>query len=244
MSNEIVQSLWIGDALTVMERLSLRSFLAHGHAVHLYTYGQVAGVPDGVRLCDGREILPERRIFRYRGGGSYAGFANFFRYQLLYLKGGWWVDTDVACLRPFDFSAEHVFASETDASYERQIITSGVIKAPARSAALLYACRVCDEKDVDRLVWGETGPWLLDEVVRHSDLERFVQPYRVFCPIFWDDIEAFVDPASSFSDIESTLAKSSAVHLWNESWRRRCLDKDASFPAGCLYERLKLKYLA
>ena len=43
-------------------------------------------------------------IFRYRDNGSYAGFANFFRYELLRKRGGWWVDLDTICLRPFPAS--------------------------------------------------------------------------------------------------------------------------------------------
>ena len=32
-----VQMLWVGGQLTTLERLSLTSWLAHGHEVHLYT---------------------------------------------------------------------------------------------------------------------------------------------------------------------------------------------------------------
>lgn len=44
--------------------------------------------------------------------GSYSAFSNQFRYTLLYDKGGWWVDTDVVCLRRFDFDDDFVFATE------------------------------------------------------------------------------------------------------------------------------------
>ena len=55
---DIIQSLWIGDSLSVMERLSLSSFLKNGHEVHLYTYGGVKGVPAGVVVKDAAEIVP------------------------------------------------------------------------------------------------------------------------------------------------------------------------------------------
>ncbi len=35
-------------------------------------------------------------------------FANFFRYKLLLEKGGWFVDSDTICMRPFDFDNEYV----------------------------------------------------------------------------------------------------------------------------------------
>ena len=34
-ANKVVQGLWIGDRLSVMERLSIASFLRNGHQYHL-----------------------------------------------------------------------------------------------------------------------------------------------------------------------------------------------------------------
>ena len=84
----MVQGLWVGGRLSELERLSIASFLAHGHRYHLYTYGDVPNVRPGAVIHDGREILPESRIFRYRDHASYAGFANFFRYRLLSSAAG------------------------------------------------------------------------------------------------------------------------------------------------------------
>jgi len=56
--NQTVQGLWIGDELSVMERLSITSFLAHDHRFDLYVYGSVRGVPEGTRLLDANEVLP------------------------------------------------------------------------------------------------------------------------------------------------------------------------------------------
>jgi hypothetical protein len=108
-ASDPIQMLWIGE-LSKLERMALASFVANGHIVHLYAYDELAGVPAGVQVIDAREILPEERIFRYgpeagAGEGSLANFANLFRYKLLYERGGWWVDADVVCLRPFDFDA-------------------------------------------------------------------------------------------------------------------------------------------
>ena len=107
-----IQSLWIGGELSPMEQLSIASFLAHGHEYHLYSYGEVGRLPKGAVLKNAEEILPKTAIFQYRQHPSYAGFSNFFRYRLLLRKGGWWVDTDVVCLKPFAFDAPYVFAAE------------------------------------------------------------------------------------------------------------------------------------
>src|ERR1051326_1117153 len=86
--SEPIQCLWIGPRLSAMERASLASFVRHGHDVHLYTYGDVDGVPGGVTVRDGREILAAERIFRYREHDTVSGFSNYFRYKLLSERGG------------------------------------------------------------------------------------------------------------------------------------------------------------
>lgn len=242
-TNRIVRALWIGDALSTMERLSLRSFLAHGHEVHLYTYGKVAGVPAGTLALDANEIVPAEKIFRFRGDGSYAAFSDLFRYALLDAEGGWWVDTDVVCLAPFDFDTPYVFASECDSFYASQSVTSGIVKAPRGSEAIHWALETCYRKNLERLDWGEIGPHLLQDLVQRFALSRYIEPYTTFCPIFCAHVRHFVDPERSWSDLLAGDRRGYAVHLWNEMWRRCNVDKDARYPAECLYEQLKARYL-
>src|SRR6185369_8610758 len=122
--SEVIQGLWIGAELSVMEQLSVASFLQNGHEYQLYVYDEVQNVPAGAVIKNANEILPASRIFQYKHQASYAGFANFFRYKLLLERGGWWVDTDVVGLKPFDFADEYVFASENDVI--REAISSGI----------------------------------------------------------------------------------------------------------------------
>ena len=112
--NFVVQGLWIGSNLELMEQLSIKSFLANGHHYHLYVYEPVKNVPKGVMVQDANAVIPSREIFAYANGpgrGSVSAFSNIFRYQLLYEKGGWWADLDVVCLRPFDFKGVNVILS-------------------------------------------------------------------------------------------------------------------------------------
>jgi len=236
-SNRIIQGLWIGPELSVMEQLSVSSFLLNGHEYHLYVYDEMRNVPEGARLLDAGEILPRSSIFQYKHQASYAGFANFFRYKLLLERGGWWVDTDVVCLRPFDFNEEHVFATERWGSDE--VVTSGIIKAPAGSPVMAYAWEVCQKKNPEDLVWGETGPKLMGEAVREFSLERYKKPFRAFCPLEYSDWHKILEP-----DFEDGFGRDTyAIHLWNEMWRAAGQDKNAAYPAACFYERLKREYL-
>lgn len=232
-----VQGLWIGPELSVMERLSVASFLANGHEYHLYVYDDVKHVPEGASVRDANEILPSSMIFQYQHTKSYAGFANFFRYKLLLAKGGWWADSDIICLKPFSFREEYVFASERNEGV--QVATSGVIKAPPDSRVMAYAWQTCRAKDPGRLRWGETGPRLVSEAIRLFSLENYLQPFHVFCPLGYLEWSRVLDPGANLTFGPPTRA----VHLWNEMWRRDGRDKDGRYHPDCLYEQLKRKYL-
>ena len=53
----IVQSLWIGNHLSDMEIISIKSFIEHGYEYHLYCYDKIDNVPEGTIVKDGNEIL-------------------------------------------------------------------------------------------------------------------------------------------------------------------------------------------
>jgi Glycosyltransferase sugar-binding region containing DXD motif/Alpha 1,4-glycosyltransferase conserved region len=236
-TNAVVQGLWIGAHLSTLERLSIASFLQNGHEYHLYAYDDIENVPAGTIVRDGREILPASRIFQYRVHKSYSAFSNFFRYKLLLERGGWWADTDLICLRPFDLPREYVFSSEQ--VDDVALVNCGVLKVPRQSAVMAHAWSVCEAKQPEQLAWGEVGPKLLAESVRKVSVDRFVVAPRVFCPIGYRDWETALDPTRSWRFGDDVYA----VHLWNEMWRRVDRDKEQRYPPGCLYEQLKQRYL-
>jgi mannosyltransferase OCH1-like enzyme len=236
--NRVIQGLWIGPELSVMERLSISSFTANGHEYHLYVYDEVRHVPGSAVIKDAGEILPASSVFRYAESKSYAGFANFFRYKLLAERGGWWADADMVCLRPFDFGREHVFSSELTRD-GHEVVNAGVIKSPAGGHAARFAWETCRAKDTSRLVWGETGPRLVAEAVEKFSLGACVEPHHVFCPVPLVEWETLTEPRAAPEFAETTRA----VHLWNEAWRRTGRDKNGVYHPGCLYERLKRRFL-
>jgi hypothetical protein len=235
--SDLIQSLWVGPRLSALERLSISSFLQNGHRYHLYVYEAVEGVPRGVELQDAAQILPRASIFTYREHATYSGFSNFFRYKLLLERGGWWVDTDLVCLKPFDFSSRFVFSSERGRA--DALVNVGAIKTPAGSEVMHYAWTACTRMDPAQLKWSQCGPTLAGAAVKACSLQAYVQPPHVFCPIHFSEWERMLDPAETWAFDESTAA----IHCWNELWRRSNRSKDSAYPAGCLYEELKRRYL-
>ena len=76
--------------------------------------------------------------------------------------------------------------------------------------------------------------------VRQFSLERYKQAPVVFCPFGYADWHRVVEPEVAFEFGERTYA----IHLWNERWRAAGQDKNGAYAEGCLYERLKRRYLA
>lgn len=47
-----IQMLWIGNQLSPIEQLCMKSFLYHGHQVDLFAYSDINGVPSDVTIRD------------------------------------------------------------------------------------------------------------------------------------------------------------------------------------------------
>jgi hypothetical protein len=149
----IVNGLWLGRKLGIIEELTLRSFTYFGHEFHLWHYEPITGIeiPEGVVLRDGNELLPSNKIFRYPekmllnfGGGSYVGFSEIFRYKLLYELGGWWSDLDVACLKNLDEIQEDYFFR----NHGVLSVVGNIMKTPPKSE-LMQKCFERAEREVN-----------------------------------------------------------------------------------------------
>ena len=247
----VVQGLWVGGSLSTLERLSLASFVHHRHDYHLYVYEDLE-VPKGVVLKDADEIIPRDLVFKDRTIESFANFSDIFRYQLLLKKGGYWADADTICLKPFDFPQEYVFAKErTQAGTKERVkygpawVCGGVIKAPPGSIIMRMLYERSLGKASGQYEWWELGPPMISEAVSQFGLAQFVVPAKTFVPIdWWDWQDILSDRLLTRLKLRWSLMPGVyAVHLWNSMWTRARANKDAQYPADCLYQRLKERYL-
>lgn len=240
--SNIIQTLWIGDTLSTMELISLNSFVKNNMEIHLYCYENIKNVPEGVIVKNGSDILPKEDIFSYQvgpGKGSFSAFSNYFRYKLLYEKGGWWVDTDMVCLQPWDFEDNYVFCSEEEYGTGLTIVNTGAIKCPSNSAIMGYCYNECLKQNKDTLEWGTVGPKLLAQAVNKFNYKKYVKPTHTF---------SFIAPFRSnlFIEENKKLKPSKSIyglHLWNEAWRRLGIDKHGTYPSTSIYEQLKAEYV-
>ncbi len=228
-TGDVVQSLWIGK-LSRLERVCMASFVEQGHPYHLYVYDEPQGVPAGVVLKDASKILDRPEIFRNQRGagkGSFAAFSDLFRYKMLLENGGWWVDTDIFCLRRFEFVSPYVFGAED------KPVASGVIKVP-RDCELMRRCYAAARRiDGGTVLWNEYVD-LLMRGVSDLDLLRYVLDPVHFSPILWHEIPRYVRGKRVYVASPGSYA----VHLYNEMWRRNKLDKERSYGPDSVLEIL------
>src|SRR5712672_232254 len=115
-----VVTFWHGplDALRLM---CLRSQVAAGHKVTVYSFDPLAGLPDGVGNAEAEAILPHAFSERLRPpqqDGSWRDwtvlqFSDFFRMRLMSERAGLWLDADVLLLKPVEIDpAKPYFAWE------------------------------------------------------------------------------------------------------------------------------------
>jgi hypothetical protein len=240
---DVVNGLWIGESLGPIQRLSITSFLHHGHGYNLYTYQTVKNVPAGVTLKDGNEVLPASAIFYGKGGvsaGNVAGFSDLFRYKLLLENGGWWVDTDLICLKEFDFPEPMILASEETKEGGMQVV-GGTLKAPTGHPVIQRCYEIAAARDPRTINWGDIGPRLLAQVVADFGMGGFVQNPEVFCPIPWWKWHLVLERDSSLCR-PFIGAETYGIHLWNEFWRRFGLTQATSFPPGCFFSELHRQF--
>jgi hypothetical protein len=244
MALDRISALWMGNPLSIMEKLSIASFLQNGHGVDLYVYGDkkeyatdVTDLSDGVTLLDANSIIPEGMVFKIRGG--YSSFSDFFRWKVILDKGGWWADTDTICLKPFNFDADYVFVGGYGPPGSGDCVSSGMFKAPKGSPVMQYGWDRCMMMEIPKMVWGQAGPPLFTEAVHAFDLTQYIISSALFFPVYYTEApRAFIDIY-----VPRIAPDCYSIHLFNEMWRLAGADKNATYPSVSLYEQLKRRFL-
>ena len=239
-NNKIMQSFWIGEHLSVMELLCINSCLKNGHDFHLYLYKQIQNVPQEVIIKDANEIIPEKFLFK-DSINSFASFSDWFRFKLLFKKGGWWTDMDSICLKSFNIPEEYCFPTEVLKRFSSPTICIGNLKVPA-GCEIMGECVEIIEHNYSKfevIPWGLFGLYLFRRIIYTYDSAPYIRSPDVFHPIALFDFDSFTNGQCNIEFSNNSLA----VHLYNGMWTYKNLDKNASYHPKCLYEKLKGMYL-
>ncbi len=265
MSKQVAQFLWVGPGLSPLEQVCLQSFLNVGYDVHLYSYAKLERVPEGVVEMDAREIIAEDDVFLGPGarGGSYANFADRFRYYLLFKRGGWWFDTDHIALRVLPEPTELRIASQWEGPAGEYATPSAMWCRPGDRHMQWLKTR-CDEilAQGGEREYTRIGPMLVNELVDQFSLRANVAPWWEFNPypyyfidwlVYRTSGDWFIDKLRFVRHLLRQLTDrdfraaylrsgSRAIHVSNEIWRDKGLDKGILYHPGSLYGQLQRKH--
>jgi hypothetical protein len=177
-----VNSLWIGKNISLLEKLTIKSFIDNGYTFCLWVYDKELKYqcPDNTVICDAREILNESRIFKYKGGGdcregSLGGFSDLFRYYLINSVGGLYVDMDVTCLTPFNIQADYGFRPHSSS-----LAVANILKAPADCDFLKRCIELTEEQiDCNNTTWVKPVE-IFSTVVEEYNYKNYIFPYEHF----------------------------------------------------------------
>jgi len=115
-----VVTFWHGP-LDRLRQTCLRSQVAAGHKVTVYSFDAIPGLPDGIANAEAEAILPHAFSEKLRPAqpdGSWRDwttlqFSDFFRMRLMAARAGLWLDADVLLLKPVEIDpAKPLFAWE------------------------------------------------------------------------------------------------------------------------------------
>lgn len=173
MTHDVV-TFWEGP-LDALRQLCLRSQVAAGHRVTVYSFAPIAVLPDGVLNADAGTILPRAFAERLRpsaADGRWQGwtplqFSDFFRMRLLAVGKGLWLDADVLLLKPVMFdSAQPFFAWEKP----RQLGNSALYLAPDNPIVTTFERLIAqDDLTPDWLAWRHRLTFWLNRTRGKSD---------------------------------------------------------------------------
>ena len=145
-----VVTFWHGP-LDRLRQLCLRSQIAAGHRVTVYSFDPLAGLPDGVANAEAEAVLPHAFSEKLRPpepDGSWRDwttlqFSDFFRMRLMAQGAGLWLDADVLLLKPVEIDpAKPYFAWERP----RQLGNSVLYLPPDASIVTAFENLMAQEK--------------------------------------------------------------------------------------------------
>ena len=263
-------TLWIAGSLNWLSVSCLKSAVRQGHEVHLYSYGDVPNIPAGVTHVSAQDVIPEDEIFRYEGVdqprlvGSYAPFSDAFRYRLLSLGLGVWIDSDMYFLRTIDMRPSVLLAwegpeqADSDANPFARLVGNGLMLMPEDSPVVADLVRLTSrpyamppwvppklraralEKLAGRpyfpgaVTYATVGPVALTHFVKEHGRLGDIRPHLYYYPVGFNEMKSFARPDAAFR--AALPAETEAIHMWNSNFSKAFA---RALPKGSFAERVR-----
>jgi hypothetical protein len=242
--NYPIQSFWAGP-MSDLEIMVLKSWVGCGHQVILYTYENIIGLPHGVLVADANDIIPGGPE-TYEGPApravradafSLLPFSDRFRFTMLRMNGGLWLDMDMLLLKPIPtdlFAKEYFCASERTmriGAYKSALPTKPTISALyCREPESDLMVELTNDRTKIKSAWH--GMKLFQKVLTRMSLDIELAA-EFFCDMNWWDINSIFITTSAVGTLPPKWGcpgtriippnAAVGVHLWRGLLRKQGL---------------------
>lgn len=213
----IVNGFWHGEQIDELSLFCINSWIKNGYEFHLWTFNKDISVKNAT-IKDARVLTPSSSYFTYDRGhsaGSPVAFSNYFRAVLLYELGGLYVDLDMLCIKPYNFTQEYVFCKQQHSAYPLSIGT-GIIYTNRNKNRIFKEWRDSIlEKRKNPITHGDLGPDLFTRLIVKNKLLHYTLSKEYFNPVDWED------PDKMFEKKLDTFG----IHLYCSQWKKEDYSK-------------------
>ncbi|MBU0508402.1 hypothetical protein KKH27_06150 [bacterium] len=163
-------------------------------------------------------VLQNRKLFDR--ATTYAMASDIVRYELMYLYGGIYSDTDTECLKSFDNLLDREFAGIEWRNGDDVNIAIGILGGFRGSRNFKQVIdNIPGHFRRHRDILNQTGPRMFEKEVR-----RFSEPFTLFetpafYPFYYTEKDTYYD--KSHDELKTLFPQSYAVHFWEGSWQKK-----------------------
>lgn len=212
----IVNSFWLGETITPLNELCIESWLKKGCSYNLYTYGKI-NTNLNVNILDANQVVSKKEYFTYHHGISKrtpVAFSNLFRAELLYQKGGLYIDTDVMLIKPIELE-EYTFCYQYHPHYSTSIGTCFLYSKYANSQLFKRWADIIRDLSKGYISHGDLGPDLFTNLILAFNMLEFVKDKSLVNPIDYTEIQ----------DLLNKPKAQNYLHLFNSIQKGITLEK-------------------
>lgn len=216
----IVNGFWYGEEIDELSIYCIQSWIKKGFKFHLWSYSKTQ--VEGAVSKNAALILKKDQYFTYNGGhsaGSPVAFSNLFRAELLYQKGGLYVDLDMLCINAFNFSdKKFVFAKQghnamdwLESKYGKRLsVATSIIYSKNKGEKIFKEwINNINELRKNEIRHGDLGPDLFTKLIIENKLEKYLYKKEYFCPADFYNFPLLLEHKYN----------SWTVHLYSSMWK-------------------------
>jgi hypothetical protein len=219
--------LWIEGILPELQKMCIKSYIKLGYTINFWTF-----TPWSIG------IEHQNINFKYAGDildnvyEHHFHYADLFRYKVLYLYGGIWIDADMYLLKTIpedDIIISSEYCNKIGAfkkDYTNKNANIGILKFPEGDALLKKTIIQCENSKA-KLTNLKFMEYFRTNLKKYNYDKYVVEP-QVYCPVSWANYKEFYEDKDYPKDykfiskygqpthtFEYIMKNAIGIHLWN-----------------------------